>query len=89
MRLHSSIVGTVLGIPNVSLVWNRKQPFFGKQVGMPENYIERDGFDAANVVGRLLAAKPYEMDVGYKDTVLASLRDGLSRWLPERGGVHR
>lgn len=89
VRLHSSIVGTVLGIPNVSLVWNRKQPFFGKQVGMLANYIERDGFDAANVVGRLLAAKPYEMDAAYKNTVVVSLRDGLARWLPERGGLHR
>ncbi|MBQ6339475.1 MAG: hypothetical protein IJI36_10040, partial [Kiritimatiellae bacterium] len=89
VRLHSSIVGTVLGIPNISLVWNRKQPFFGRQVGMTENYVDRDGFDSANVVDRLLTAKPYEMDAGYKGTVLASLRDGLSRWLPERGGVHR
>ena len=89
VRLHSSIVGTVLGIPNISLVWNRKQPFFGAQVGMPENYIDRAGFEARNVVDRLLSARPYAMDAGYKDTVVASLRESLSRWLPERGGVRR
>ena len=54
-----------------------------------ENFIERAGFEPRNVAGRLMSAKPYAMDAGYKDTVLASLRDGLSRWLPERGGVHR
>ena len=86
VRLHSSIVGTVLGIPNISLVWNRKQPFFGRQVGMTENYVDRDGFDSANVVDRLLAAKPYEVDAGYKGTVLASLRGDISRWLPKKGG---
>lgn len=89
VRLHSAIVGTVLGVPNVSLVWNRKQVLFGAQVGMSENFIEREGFEPRNVAGRLMSAKPYAMDAGYKDTVLASLRDGLSRWLPERGGVHR
>ena len=89
VRLHSAIVGTVLGVPNMSLVWNRKQVLFGAQVGMSGNFIEREGFEPRNVVGRLMSAKPYDMDAGYKDTVLASLRDGLSRWLPERGGVHR
>jgi len=82
-------VGTVLGVPNVSLVWNRKQVLFGSKVGMSENFIEREGFETRNVVGRLMSAKPYAMDVGYKDTVLASLQGSLLRWLPERGGVHR
>ena len=82
VRLHSAIVGTVLGVPNVSLVWNRKQPLFGAQIGMPENFIARDGFNAGNVVRRLKAALPYEMDMEYKMSVLNSLRDGMGRWLP-------
>ena len=84
VRLHAAIVGTVLGVPNVSLVWNRKQPLFGKQVGMPGNFIGMEGVDAANVVRLLLDAKPYAMDADYKASVLDSLREGISRWLPPR-----
>ena len=84
VRLHAAIVGTVLGVPNVSLVWNRKQPLFGKRVGMPGNFIGMDGFEAANVVRLLLDAKPYSMDAAYKASVLDSLREEISRWLPPR-----
>ena len=76
-RLHSSIIGTVLGIPNVSLVWNRKQPLFGKQIGMEGNYIPMERVDAATVLARLDAAEPYAMDEDYKNSVRRSLKRTL------------
>ena len=85
VRLHAAIVGSVLGVPNVSLVWNRKQPLFGERIGMAGNFIGMDGFDAGNVVGRLLAAKPYRVDDAYKNSVLESLREAVGRFLPARG----
>ena len=84
VRLHAAIVGSVLGVPNVSLVWNRKQPMFGAMIGMPGNFIGMDGFDAGNVVGRLLAATPYQVDEAYKNSVLESLREAIGRFLPAK-----
>ena len=81
VRLHASIVGTVLGIPNVSLVWNRKQILFGEQVGMPQNYITKEGFTADNVYRLLMDAKPYSMDTEYKQSVYTSLEEQLMKYL--------
>lgn len=86
VRLHASIIGTVLGIPNVSLVWNRKQPLFGEQVKMPQNYIQKEGFSAGVVEKRLFHAVPYEMDEEYKSSVLMSLEASLGPLL--RGSDH-
>lgn len=81
VRLHASIIGTVLGVPNTSLVWNVKQILFGKRVGMPENYLIRDDFDAKTVRERLMNAAPYVMDESYKNTVRASLEREVVHWL--------
>ena len=78
VRLHASIIGTVLGIPNASLVWNRKQPLFGEQVGLARNFIQKDGFDAENVESRLMAAEAYRMDAAYKNSVYESLTSALA-----------
>jgi len=76
-RLHTSIIATVLGIPNVSLVWNRKQPLFGEQVGLPENYIPMEKFDAEYIVQKLNDARGYEMDTEYKETVRKTLLEAI------------
>lgn len=77
VRLHASIVATVLGVPNVSLVWNRKQRFFGRCVGLPENYLERERFTADDVCAALASARPYVMDDAYKSTVRDTLREAV------------
>ena len=74
VRLHASIVGTVMGIPNVSLVWNKKQPLFGEQVGLPENYLLKADFNADTICERLFAARSYQMDEAYKQTVFDNLK---------------
>ena len=76
-RLHTSIIATVLGIPNVSLVWNRKQPLFGEQVGLPENYIPMTKFDAEYIVQKLNDARGYEMDPEYKESVRRTLLEAI------------
>ena len=80
VRLHASIVGTVLGIPNVSLVWNKKQPLFGQQVGLPENYLLKADFNAGTICDRLFAARSYEMDEAYKQTVYDNLAMAIDRF---------
>ncbi len=73
VRLHASIIGTVLGIPNVSLVWNYKQTMFGEEVGMKQNYISKEDFRASVILEKLLAAEPYRMDEAYKQSVYDEL----------------
>lgn len=77
VRLHASIIGTSLGIPNVSIVWNRKQRFFGEYVGLAENYIERDGLSAENIYAKLMSARPYVVDPAYKNSVFESIKKTL------------
>ena len=83
VRLHASIVGTVLGIPNISLVWNTKQILFGEQVGLPENYLCREDFKAETVHERLFAAVPYEIDQEYKMSVYTGLKEAVADCLKE------
>lgn len=78
VRLHAAIIGTSLGVPNVSLVWNRKQLLFGEAIGLSENFLTKDDFVAETVFVRLMAAKGYVGDAAYKDSVLSTLRAGLS-----------
>lgn len=85
LRLHASIISTVLGVPNVSLVWNRKQPLFGRQVGMEENYITKENFNAEYICGRLLGALAYDMDEAYKMTVRDTLREGILKAAEYKG----
>ena len=77
VRLHASIIGTVLGIPNVSLVWNVKQILFGKLVHKPQNYLSKFDFIADRVYDRLINAEPYEMDLELKNTVYDSLERAI------------
>ena len=77
VRLHASIIGSVLGIPNVSLVWNRKQPLFGKEIGMPQNFLSKDQFKADIIFQKLCGAKPYQMDEGYKMSVYQNLEEQI------------
>ncbi len=81
VRLHASIVGTSLGVPNVSLVWNVKQTLFGKILGLRRNYITQRGFDADTVFDRLMAAEPYQTNEPYKNSV----RETLSHAIREYG----
>lgn len=81
IRLHASIIGSVLGVPNVSLVWNKKQILFGKQIGMPQNYLVKDEFDVDKVYNTLMNAKPYIMDQNYKMSVYQALNDEIMKWI--------
>ena len=81
VRLHASIIGTVMGVPNISLVWNIKQILFGKQVGLPQNYLTIRDFDAPTAYERLMDAQPYEMDQAYKHTIYDNLEQQVLQWL--------
>ena len=81
IRLHAAIIGSVLGVPNVSLVWNRKQQLFGEQIGMPQNFLEKQDFNADTIAERLLNAQAYEMNEEYKNSVVDSLEEELIKWL--------
>lgn len=86
VRLHSAIIGTVLGIPNVSIVWNRKQLLFGQEINMPQNFITREELQSDVIFQRLLNAKPYQMNAIYKESVYQSLETQLKKWLILDGG---
>lgn len=81
VRLHSAIIGTVLGVPNVSLVWNRKQILFGEQTGLSQNFITKEKFNAEEIFRCLCAAKPYKMNEAYKSSVYQNLEEQLKKWV--------
>lgn len=81
VRLHSAIIGTVLGVPNVSLVWNRKQILFGGQTGLSQNFITKEKFNAEEIFRCLCAAKPYKMNEAYKSSVYQNLEEQLKKWV--------
>lgn len=77
VRLHASIIASVLKVPNVSIVWNKKQILFGEQIGMESNYIVKDNFDSNYIVNKLMEAKEYELEEEYKNTIKESLEKNL------------
>lgn len=81
VRLHSAIIGTVLGVPNVSLVWNRKQVLFGEETGLRQNFMEKENFNAEEIFKRLCAAEPYKMDEAYKMSVYLNMEEQLKKWV--------
>ncbi len=80
VRLHASIVGTSLGVPNVSLVWCVKQLLFGEQTGTSDNFITKKGFKASNVYKKLMQAQPYEVDAAYKNTIYDAVNRNLKKY---------
>ena len=66
IRLHASIIGCSLGIPNVSLVWNKKQLLFGKRMGLSNNYITKKDFDEDIIFERLFHAESPKVDPDYR-----------------------
>ncbi len=76
-RLHSAIIATALGIPSISLVWNRKQLLFAGQVGKTEDYFRREDWDAGRMAEALLAAVPYQGGSAYKESVKSKLKEGI------------
>ena len=88
VRLHASIIGVSLGVPNASLVWNRKQSLFGRQIGMEENFLSVGKFDAMTVLSALDSAKPCAIDAGYKDSVCRSLERTVRTLSMSREGIY-
>ena len=81
VRLHAAIIGTSLGIPNVSLVWNKKQTMFGDKLGLPQNFISSKDFSAELMFERLMNAKPVEVTDAFKTAVKTGLEEALSPFL--------
>lgn len=81
VRLHSAIIGTVLGVPNISLVWNRKQILFGEETGLQQNFITKEKFTSEEIFQRLCDAKPYKMDEAYKMSVYQNLEEQIKKWV--------
>ena len=78
-RLHASIIGTSMGIPNASLVWNRKQRFFGAAMGTGENYLERGDFNPETVFATLMAARGCATCAESKKSTYELLRRGVAK----------
>lgn len=77
VRLHAAIIGTSLGIPNVSLVWNRKQAFFGDAVGLKGNFLGKDDFREDVILSRLMNATGWKTNEPFRNTTLEALRHAL------------
>lgn len=83
-RLHASIIGTALGIPNVSLVWNEKQTLFAKAIGKKENYLKKDQFDDEIIAERLLHAQMEPVEDAYRNSVYNGLLESIRGVLGEK-----
>ncbi len=81
VRLHSAIIGTVLGVPNISLVWNRKQILFGEETGLMQNFITKEKFNAEEIFKRLCDAQSYKMNTSYKMSVYLNMEKQLKKWV--------
>ena len=63
-RLHSNIVATSLGIPNVGLVWNVKLLDFAQKMGFDWEYIKPEKFeDSEYIVSQLKMAIENGVDI--------------------------
>ena len=63
-RLHASIIAYSYAVPSVGLVWNDKQRMFGRIIGYPERFIDRDDFTAEHVIDEVENA----MAAGYNES---------------------
>ncbi|MBO4293502.1 MAG: polysaccharide pyruvyl transferase family protein [Clostridia bacterium] len=61
-RLHASIISYSYDIPSIGLVWNKKQKFFGNNIGYANRFIEYPNLNADNVIKELKLA----IQTGYK-----------------------
>lgn len=77
VRLHAAIIGTSLGIPNVSLVWCVKQLLFGEQTDTLENYITKENFNASYIYNSLLNSKPYHVPLEYKNSIYNGIKEQI------------
>jgi hypothetical protein len=64
-RMHANIIAGSLGVPSIGLVWNEKLNFFGKLMGCPDRYINRDSlFDSKLIIDKLEEAVAMGYDIG-------------------------
>lgn len=77
-RLHASIVSYSLGIPGLSLIWNKKLEFFGDLIGYPERFFDVENFNAKEVVNRLIVAIEENYDTNNKQTFRNSIINEIS-----------
>lgn len=84
VRLHASIIGSVLGIPNVNLVWNKKQVLFAQFLGKEENYLKKDQFNDRIIAERLINARMDPIKNEYKNSVYNGLLDAIRTVLGEK-----
>ena len=84
VRLHASIIGTALGVPNVNLVWNKKQIFFARSLGKEENYLKKNQFDDEIIAERLIHAQLEPMEDAYKNSVYNGLLEAICGVMGEK-----
>lgn len=81
VRLHASIVGTALGVPNISLVWCVKQLLFGQQTGTIDNFITKENFNVDYIFEKLMEAKPYCVSLQYKNSVYDGINEQIKKYV--------
>ncbi|MBR6115417.1 MAG: polysaccharide pyruvyl transferase family protein [Oscillospiraceae bacterium] len=80
-RLHTAILAYAYSIPSVSLVWNDKQLFFGRQIGAPERFITFDGFDCGHIVETLESAMENPRTNSDREKYISTTKEAIRDFL--------
>ncbi len=79
-RLHANIVAVSLEIPTIGYVWNDKLKLFGKLIGCPNRFLNKEQFsDSTFVVDTLEEA----LQIGYDKAKINNLRNKTYEKLSE------
>lgn len=70
-RLHANIIAVSYGIPTIGIVWNNKLKLFGKIIGCPERFIEKEEFSDADFV---VSSMERAIEQGYDNSLIESLK---------------
>ncbi|MBR2844013.1 MAG: polysaccharide pyruvyl transferase family protein [Solobacterium sp.] len=80
-RLHASIIAYAYRVPCTALVWNVKQRIFGKVIGHPERFIEREHFNADEILELLKKASEEGYDEQRRSEYCATTGNYISRFI--------
>lgn len=68
-RMHAAVIAYSLGVPAVSVVWNRKLQYFAEITGQSDNLIfSRDFSKKDLIIGKILGSSLPDKDDRYKDS---------------------
>jgi polysaccharide pyruvyl transferase WcaK-like protein len=65
--MHACIIAYSLDIPAVGLVWNEKLTFWGKSIGLSQNFISLENNNSSNIVDCLEKSMKTSYDAKTKE----------------------